>query len=133
MAAEIRGPRRPAERPAGVLTPLFHLLEERGAELADTLGGSTDAIVTAISHLLSWVRTRSSIGVRTSRNTGGQPEYAGYTAGSNSAMTPETWALNGSKGMPAGQDRLMQPEVGPANEIVDILSFSKDLLCSLRR
>jgi hypothetical protein len=37
----------------------------------------------AISHLLSRVRTRSSSGVRTSRNTGGQTEYAGYTAGSN--------------------------------------------------
>jgi len=37
----------------------------------------------AISHLLSWVTTRSSSGVRTSRNTGGQTEYAGYTAGSN--------------------------------------------------
>jgi len=48
-------------------------------------------------------------------------------------MTLEKWALNDSKGMPAGQDRLMQQEVRPANEIVDILSFAKDLLCSLRR
>jgi hypothetical protein len=37
----------------------------------------------AISHLLSWVRTRSSGSVRSSRNTGGQTEYAGYSAGSN--------------------------------------------------
>jgi hypothetical protein len=37
----------------------------------------------AISHLLSWVRTRSSSGVQTSRNTGGQAEYARYMAGSN--------------------------------------------------
>jgi hypothetical protein len=37
----------------------------------------------AISDLLSWVRTRSSGVVRTSRNTGAQTEYAGYTAGSN--------------------------------------------------
>jgi hypothetical protein len=37
----------------------------------------------AMSHLLSWVRTRSSSGVRTSRNTRGQAEYAGYVAGSN--------------------------------------------------
>jgi hypothetical protein len=37
----------------------------------------------AISHLLSWVRTRSSGAVQTSRNTGGQREYDGYTPGSN--------------------------------------------------
>ena len=37
----------------------------------------------AISHLLLWVRTRSSGSERTSRNTGGQREYAGYAAGSN--------------------------------------------------
>jgi hypothetical protein len=37
----------------------------------------------AISHLLLWVRTHSSGGVRTSRNIAGQTEYAAYTAGSN--------------------------------------------------
>jgi hypothetical protein len=37
----------------------------------------------AMSHLLSWVRTRSSSGVRTSRNTGAQTEYGAYAAGSN--------------------------------------------------
>jgi hypothetical protein len=37
----------------------------------------------AISRLLSWVRTCSSGAVQTSRNTGGQREYEGYTAGSN--------------------------------------------------
>jgi hypothetical protein len=37
----------------------------------------------ALSDLFLWVRTRSSAGVRTSRNTGPQTEYAGYTAGSN--------------------------------------------------
>jgi hypothetical protein len=37
----------------------------------------------AISHLLSWVRARSSGDVRTSRNTGKQTEYGGSAAGSN--------------------------------------------------
>ena len=37
----------------------------------------------AISHLLSWVGTRSSGGVRTTRKTGKQAEYGGSTAGSN--------------------------------------------------
>jgi hypothetical protein len=37
----------------------------------------------AISHLLSWVMTRSSGGARTTRNTGRQLEYRGSTAGSN--------------------------------------------------
>jgi hypothetical protein len=36
----------------------------------------------AISHLMSWVSTRSSSGVQTSRNASPQTEYAGYTAGS---------------------------------------------------
>jgi hypothetical protein len=36
----------------------------------------------AISHLLLWVRTHSSGGVRTSRKTAGQTEYAAYIAGS---------------------------------------------------
>jgi hypothetical protein len=37
----------------------------------------------AISHLLSWVKTRSAGGERASRNTDGQMEYGEYTAGSN--------------------------------------------------
>ena len=43
-------------------------------------------------------------------------------------MTPETWALNDSKGMPVGHDRLMQHEVRPAGEIVDILFEQVDYL-----
>ena len=45
-----------------------------------------------------------------------------------SAMTPETWALNDSKGMPVEQDHLMQQEVRPASEIVDILFEQLDYL-----
>jgi hypothetical protein len=37
----------------------------------------------ALSHLLSWVRTRSSSGARNSRNISSQTEYARSTAGSN--------------------------------------------------
>jgi hypothetical protein len=37
----------------------------------------------AISHLLSWVRTRRPSGVRTTGNTGKQGEYAGFIGGSN--------------------------------------------------
>ena len=43
-------------------------------------------------------------------------------------MTLETWALNGAKGMPAGQDPLMQQEARPAREIVDILFEQLDYL-----
>ena len=44
-----------------------------------------------------------------------------------SAMTPETWALNGSNGMPVGQDRLMQQQLRPARE-TDILFEQLDYL-----
>jgi hypothetical protein len=37
----------------------------------------------AMSHLLSWVKTRSSGGARTTGNAGRQPEYGGSMAGSN--------------------------------------------------
>jgi len=43
-------------------------------------------------------------------------------------MTPEAWALNDSKGMPVGQDRLKQQEVRPASGIVDILFEQLDYL-----
>ena len=43
-------------------------------------------------------------------------------------MTLKTWALNGSIGMPAGQDRSMQKEARPANEVVDILFEQLDYL-----
>jgi hypothetical protein len=43
-------------------------------------------------------------------------------------MTPTTWALNGSKGLTAGQDCLTQLEGRSASEIVDILFEQLDYL-----
>jgi hypothetical protein len=85
---------------AEVRFPIFyfsHVADPVQNPFRDSIGAALKALTTtsefkitqprdmgvAILHLMSWVRTRSSTGTRTIRNTPVQTEYAGYKEGSN--------------------------------------------------